>query len=152
LVYNTGGYDSVEALKLLDGVIDIYMPDMKYSDSKIARRLSKIGKYPGVNRATVREMHRQVGDLQLDESGIAQRGLLIRHLVLPNRYSGTRAILKFIAEEISRNTYINIMDQYRPAYKANEFPGLDRGVQSAEIAETYRMAEEMGLRRLDSRV
>jgi putative pyruvate formate lyase activating enzyme len=152
LVYNTGGYDSLEALRLLDGVIDIYMPDMKYSDAKIARRMSKIGKYPGVNRAAVREMHRQVGDLQIDNQGVAQRGLLIRHLVLPNGQAGSRAILKFIAEEISRDSYINIMGQYRPAYHADEYPAVNRRARPKEVAKVYRMAEELGLKRLDSKV
>jgi putative pyruvate formate lyase activating enzyme len=152
LVYNTGGFDSIEALQLLDGVIDIYMPDMKYSDSKTARRLSKIGNYPGVNIDALREMHRQVGDLQIDDSGVAQRGLLIRHLVLPNGFAGTRAILKFIVEELSPDTYINIMAQYRPAYKADEYPPINRPLTHGEYANALRWAEELGLRRLDSRV
>jgi len=107
LVYNTGGYDSPEALTLLDGVIDIYMPDMKYSDANIAMRLSRIRDYPRINQDAVQEMHRQVGDLVLDENGIAQRGLLIRHLVLPEGHAGSDEIFRFLAEEISPNTYLN---------------------------------------------
>ncbi|RME88976.1 MAG: radical SAM protein, partial [Anaerolineae bacterium] len=112
LVYNTGGYDSPEALELLDGVIDIYMPDMKYADSEPAHRFSRVRDYPQVNRAAVREMHRQVGDLEIDERGLARRGLLVRHLVLPNGLAGTGKIVRFLAEEISPNTYLNLMDQY----------------------------------------
>jgi putative pyruvate formate lyase activating enzyme len=137
LVYNTGGYDSPEALELLDGVIDIYMPDMKYSDRLVARRYSKIGNYPEVNRLAVKEMHRQVGDLQLDEHGIAQRGLLVRHLVLPNGLAGTAQIVRFLADEISVHTYLNLMDQYRPAYK--------------EYQEAREQALAAGLTRLDQR-
>jgi putative pyruvate formate lyase activating enzyme len=151
LVYNTGGYDSPEALGLLDGVIDIYMPDMKYSDAKIGRRYSKIGGYPEVNRAAVREMHRQVGDLVLDDRGIAQRGLLVRHLVLPHNLAGTAEILRFLAEEISENTYLNLMDQYRPAYRASEHPPLSRPITHEEYARAVKLARKVGLDRLDSR-
>jgi putative pyruvate formate lyase activating enzyme len=150
LVYNTGGFDSIEALELLDGVIDIYMPDMKYSDSKVGRRMSKIGNYHGVNKKAVREMHRQVGDLILDDRGIAQRGLLVRHLVLPGGMAGSAKILKFLAEEISTNTYINIMAQYRPAYKAMEFPPFDRPVSPKEYTHVLNLAAKYGLHRLDS--
>lgn len=149
LVYNTGGFDSLEALNLLDGVIDIYMPDMKYSDRFVARRYSKIGNYPEVNRTAVREMHRQVGDLIVDQNGIAQRGLLVRHLVLPNNLAGTTEILRFLAEEISTDTYINIMDQYRPAYRIHHDPQLNRGLQSQEYRDALEQAHAMGLRRLD---
>jgi putative pyruvate formate lyase activating enzyme len=114
LVYNTGGYDSIEALELLDGVIDIYMPDMKYASTATARRLSNVLDYPTANRAAVREMHRQVGDLVLDDDGLAVRGLLLRHLVLPAGLAGTGPIMRFLAQEISPNTYLNLMDQYRP--------------------------------------
>jgi putative pyruvate formate lyase activating enzyme len=152
LVYNTGGYDSLTALQLLDGVIDIYMPDLKYSDATLARKYSKIRDYPLVNRAAVKEMHRQVGDLQLDERGIAQRGLLIRHLILPNDLAGTREILRFVAEEISRNTYVNLMTQYRPCYQAATFPELNRRITREEFARAVQWAEEFGLQRLDHRV
>ncbi|MEW6567177.1 MAG: radical SAM protein [Chloroflexota bacterium] len=151
LVYNTGGYDSPEALALLDGVIDIYMPDMKYSDRITARNLSKIGNYPEVNRAAVKEMHRQVGDLMLDDEGIAQRGLLVRHLVLPGGLAGTADVVRFLAEEISPNTYLNLMAQYRPAFHAHEHPPLDRRITAAEYQEALRLAEAAGLKRLDRR-
>ncbi|MGC8788009.1 MAG: radical SAM protein [Anaerolineae bacterium] len=151
LVYNTGGYDSLKTLALLDGVFDIYMPDMKYSDEATAQRLSKVKNYPAINRAAVAEMHRQVGDLYLDERGIALRGLLVRHLVLPGGLAGTAEIVRFLAEKISLNTYLNIMDQYRPCYKAHEYPELNRRITSEEYAEAIRLAEEAGLHRLDDR-
>lgn len=151
LVYNTGGYDALETLALLDGVFDIYMPDMKYSDEAIARRLSKVRDYPAINQAAVKEMHRQVGDLQLDRRGIAQRGLLVRHLVLPAGLAGTPEIVRFLAQEVSLDTYVNIMDQYRPCYKASEYPDLGRRITSTEYSEAIRLAEEAGLRRLDHR-
>ncbi len=151
LVYNTGGYDSPEALALLDGVIDIYMPDMKYSDRVVARDLSGIGNYPAVNRAAVKEMHRQVGDLVLDAEGIARRGLLVRHLVLPGGLAGTADVVRFLAEEISPNTYLNLMDQYRPAYRAREYPPLDRRVTADEYAQALELARAAGLTRLDQR-
>ena len=113
LVYNSGGYDSVETLELLDGIVDIYMPDMKYSDEETAEQLSGIKDYPRLNRAAVKEMHRQVGDLKLDEQGVAQCGLLVRHLVLPHNLAGTREVVRFLAQEVSSNTYLNIMAQYR---------------------------------------
>jgi len=151
LVYNTGGYDALQTLRLLDGVFDIYMPDMKYADEPSARRLSKIQDYPAINRAGVAEMYRQVGDLSLDERGIARRGLLVRHLVLPSGLAGTAEIVRFLAEEISRNTYLNIMDQYRPCYRASALPDLDRRITSAEYAAAVRLALEAGLTRLDDR-
>jgi putative pyruvate formate lyase activating enzyme len=151
LVYNTGGFDSMEALKLLGDVIDIYMPDMKYSDRLVSRRLSKIGNYPEVNRNAVKEMHRQVGDLQIDSSGIAQRGLLIRHLVLPHDLAGTKDIVEFIANELSKETYLNIMGQYRPAYKAREHEHLDRGLRAEEYERAIELAQAAGLTRLDNR-
>jgi putative pyruvate formate lyase activating enzyme len=151
LVYNTGGYDSLEALALLDGVIDIYMPDMKYSDADIALRMSRIRDYPEVNRAAVREMFRQVGDLVTDKDGIAQRGLLIRHLVLPENQAGSDEIFRFLAEEISTNTYLNVMAQYRPAFRARKFPPFHRSLKGDEYRAALRLAQEHGLHRLDSR-
>ena len=151
LVYNTGGFDSLEALSLLDGVIDIYMPDMKYGDARIARTHSKIGNYPEINRKAVREMHRQVGDLCLDADGIAQRGLLVRHLVLPGSLAGTEEVVRFLVDEISPNTYLNIMGQYRPAYRAKEYPRLDRILRSKELQDALRLAAQAGLTRLDER-
>jgi len=149
LVYNSGGYDTIETLELLDGVVDIYMPDMKYSDEKIAEQLSGIKDYPKINKAAVREMHRQVGDLQLDEQGIAQRGLLVRHLVLPNRLAGTEEVVRFLAEEVSTNTYLNIMAQYHPCYKALDMPQLARPLLSQEFYEAIDLAHQQGLYRLD---
>jgi len=150
LVYNTGGFDSPEALQLLDGIIDIYMPDMKYGDAEKAHHFSHVRDYVEVNRAAVREMHRQVGDLILDENGIALRGLLVRHLVLPDNISGTDSVLAFIAKEISSNTYVNIMDQYRPCYRADENPPLDRPITSREFSRALAWAESLGVHRSDS--
>ena len=149
LVYNTGGYDSLAALKLLDGVVDIYMPDMKYADARLALRLSKARNYPEVNRVAVKEMHRQVGDLVMDERGIAQRGLLVRHLVMPGGLAGTREVARFLAEEISHDTYINVMAQYHPCYKASEHPPLDRRITSKEYAEAVATCRAAGLHRFD---
>jgi len=147
LVYNTGGYDSLEALRLLDGIIDIYMPDMKYGDSSQAHRFSHARNYVGVNRAAVREMHRQVGDLKLDHDGIAERGLLVRHLVLPENVSGTDEVLAFLARDVSPDTYVNLMDQYRPCYRADGNPPLGRRVSHREVGQAKAWAEELGLHR-----
>ncbi len=149
LVYNSGGYDSVETLELLDGIVDIYMPDMKYSDEKIAEQLSGIKDYPSVNRAAVKEMHRQVGDLQIDEQGVAYRGLLVRHLVLPNRLAGTPEVIRFLAREVSTNTYLNIMAQYHPCYRAFDMPQLARPVSRQEFSKAIDLAHQQGLHRLD---
>jgi putative pyruvate formate lyase activating enzyme len=149
LVYNTGGYDSMETLKLLDGIVDIYMPDMKYSDAKIAEQLSGIKDYPKANKAAVKEMHRQVGNLQIDEQGIAQRGLLVRHLVLPHGLAGTKEVVRFLAQEVSTNTYLNIMAQYRPCYKAFDIPLLSRAMNKQEFYEAIDLAHQQGLYRLD---
>ncbi|HEY64355.1 MAG TPA: radical SAM protein [Caldilineae bacterium] len=151
IVYNTGGYDSMEALRLLDGVIDIYMPDMKYADEAVARRLSGIPDYPQVNQAAVKEMHRQVGDLIIDEQELARRGLLVRHLILPGGLAGTAEIARFLAEEISPNTYINVMGQYRPAYRAHNHPPLDRPVTPEEVRRAEEEVRAAGLHRLDRR-
>jgi putative pyruvate formate lyase activating enzyme len=149
LVYNSGGYDSVDTLELLDGIVDIYMPDMKYSDAKIAEQLSGIEDYPKINKAAIKEMYRQVGDLQIDEQGIAQRGLLVRHLVLPHRLAGTQEIVRFLAREVSTNTYLNIMAQYHPCYKAFDIPLLSRPVNKQEFYEAIDLAHQQGLYRLD---
>lgn len=149
LVYNTGGYDSPEALALLDGVIDIYMPDMKYGDSELAHRYSHVRDYVRVNRAAVGEMHRQVGDLSLDEDGIATRGLLVRHLVLPGDIAGTEEVLTFLAREIGPNTYLNLMDQYRPCHRAADNPPLGRPLAPAEYRRALEVAGRLGLHRLD---
>jgi putative pyruvate formate lyase activating enzyme len=127
------------------------MPDMKYADAETARRYSKIPDYPQVNQSAIREMHRQVGDLHIDQKGLALRGLLVRHLVLPGNLAGTDEIVKFLSTQISPNTYLNLMDQYRPAYKAHHFPELDRRVTRQEYEAAVRMAQEAGLNRLDDR-
>ena len=153
-VYNTGGYDSVETLKLLAptlskgrgraGLIDIYMPDMKYSDSAVARKFSGAADYPQVNRAAVKEMHNQVGDLQM-EKGLAVRGLLVRHLVLPNNLAGSFEIIDFLAEEIGPETAINVMDQYRPCFEAASHPEINRRPTLEEIESVRQYAVEKGL-------
>ncbi|MBU2598000.1 MAG: radical SAM protein [Actinobacteria bacterium] len=151
LVYNTGGYDSAETLKILNGIFDIYMPDMKYGDRTTAAKLSKISNYPKINQDAVLEMHRQVGDLVLDGNGIAQRGLLIRHLVLPDNLAGTEKVLEFIAKKISKNTYLNIMDQYNPHHKAFKKPPLNKRIISNEYNYALKLAKKYGLNRLDSK-
>lgn len=151
LVYNTGGYDSPEALRLLDGLIDIYMPDVKYGDDRLAHRYSHVRDYVTVNRAAVLEMHRQVGDLALAPDGLARRGLLVRHLVLPGELGNTEKVLRFIAEEVSTNTYLNLMDQYFPCYRAGEYPPLDRQLLPEEFAAAQHMADRYGLHRRDRR-
>lgn len=151
LVWNTGGYDSLAALALLDGVVDIYMPDMKYADADIGFKYSKVKRYPEVNQAAVKEMHRQVGDLVMDERGVARRGLLVRHLVLPEGLAGTAEMARFLAEEVSHDTYINIMDQYRPCYKAGDMPPLDRRITPREFERAVEQAREAGLHRFDKR-
>ena len=149
LVYNTGGYDSLEAIKLLDGIIDIYMPDMKYGNTAMARQYSKVPDYTTRNFAAVKEMHRQVGDLIMDENGIALRGLLVRHLVLPNNIASTKEVVNFIANEISMSTYINIMDQYHPCYRADEYPAVDRPITQQEYQTALEHTHRSGLYRLD---
>jgi putative pyruvate formate lyase activating enzyme len=124
---------------------------MKYGDSVLARKYSKVRNYVEVNRAAVKEMHRQVGDLVLDERGIAQRGLLVRHLVMPHGIAGTEQVLSFLAREVSTDTYLNLMDQYRPCYRADEFPELDRAITPEEYREALAIAERHGLARLDRR-
>jgi putative pyruvate formate lyase activating enzyme len=151
LVYNTGGYDDLATLALLDGVIDIYMPDMKYADAAVGLRYSLAPDYPQVNQAAVKEMHRQVGNLQVDAQGLAVRGLLVRHLVLPNQVAGTQEIARFLAEEISPHTYLNVMAQYRPCYRASRFPELSRPISRAEHRAAVQAALDAGLQRLDRR-
>jgi len=151
LVYNTGGYDGPRALELLDGVVDIYMPDMKYGDSKTARQYSKVKNYLAVNRAAVTEMHRQVGDLELDDRGIARRGLLVRHLVLPGGLAKTGVVLKFIAEQISPHTYVNLMAQYRPCHRAGDHAPLARRISAEEYQRAVAQGRKYGLTRLETR-
>jgi putative pyruvate formate lyase activating enzyme len=145
VVYNCGGYDSVETLRLLEGLIDIYMPDLKYAESSVSLELSGAGNYPRVSREAVTEMHRQVGDLQI-QNGLARRGLLVRHLVLPNDQAGSFDIIDFITEHISIDTAINIMDQYRPCYKAGEHTLINRRPTREEIDTVRKYAADKGLR------
>jgi putative pyruvate formate lyase activating enzyme len=149
LVYNCGGYESIDTLRLLDGVIDIFMPDLKYTDAEVGQRLSGIPDYPQVAMAALKEMHHQVGDLVCEERGIAQRGMIIRHLVLPNDLAGTRDAARFIARELSPDAYVNIMAQYRPCFRARDYPEIARPLHRAEFADAMRMAREEGLRRFD---
>lgn len=149
LVYNSGGYDALETLELLDGIVDIYMPDMKYSDEKTAEKLSGVKDYPAVNKAAIKEMYRQVGDLQIEEAGVARRGLLVRHLVLPNQLAGTKEIVCFLAREVSTSTYLNIMAQYHPCHQAFTTPLLSRPVFKEEFQEAIALARQQGLKRLD---
>jgi putative pyruvate formate lyase activating enzyme len=150
IVYNTGGYDSIETVELLDGVVDIYMPDMKYGDEKYAMEYSKVAKYPEINFAAVKEMHRQVGDLVIGEDGVAIRGLIVRHLVLPNGLANTKKVMDFIAQEISKDSYVNIMAQYRPCFEAINHPLLGRGVTREEYQEALEVAVSAGLTRLEA--
>jgi putative pyruvate formate lyase activating enzyme len=151
LVYNSGGYDRVETLKLLDGVFDIYMPDFKFWDSRWAERYCQAPDYREVAADAIREMHSQVGDLVTDDEGIAVRGLLVRHLVMPNRVAGSEQVFKFLAEEVSTNTYVNVMDQYRPCGTAHRDEFINRRLTSQDFREASDMARKAGLRRLDSR-
>lgn len=151
LVYNTGGYDSLETLKLLEGLIDIYMPDLKFLDGEISRKYCEAEDYPEVVREAIREMHRQTGDLIINPGGLAERGLLVRHLVLPEGLAGTRRVLRFLAREISPRTYVNLMPQYRPCGRAGEYPPLNRRLTSQEFEEAIRIAQEEGIARLDPR-
>ena len=151
LVYNSGGYDSVETLRLLDGVFDIYMPDFKFWDDEAASKYCQAPDYRERASAAVLEMHRQVGDLEMDEEGVAIRGLLVRHLVLPEGLAGTREVCRFLAQEVSPRTYINIMGQYRPCGRAHEFPELSRGLTMEELRAAQYTAREEGLSRLDER-
>jgi putative pyruvate formate lyase activating enzyme len=145
LVYNCGGYESVETLKLLEDIVDIYMPDIKYSDNETATRLSGIKNYWDVVQSAVKEMHRQVSDLHINRRGIAKRGLLIRHLVLPNNLAGSERVVDFVVDEISKDTYINIMDQYYPAYRANEYNELNRIITNDEFEKVIEYARKKGL-------
>jgi putative pyruvate formate lyase activating enzyme len=149
LVYNSGGYDSLDMLCLLNGVVDIYMPDMKYGDEAIAKKYSLIKDYPKINQNAVLEMQRQVGDLEMNQNGIALSGLLIRHLVLPHDLANSEKILRFLAKEVSKNVYLNVMAQYRPAHEAKEFPELNRSIQTQEFQRVIKMAERLGFKRLD---
>jgi putative pyruvate formate lyase activating enzyme len=155
LVYNTSSYDSAASLELMNGVVDIYMPDFKFWDRALSKRLMSAEDYPDVARERIREMHRQVGDLQIGDDGLAVRGVLLRHLVMPGGLAGTREIMTFVAREVSVHTYVNLMDQYHPAGRVLKKPELyreiDRRTTSREVREAFVMAREAGLYRFDSR-
>ncbi len=151
LVYNTGGYDRVSALKLLEGIVDIYMPDFKFWDSEESGKFCSAPDYPARARKSLLEMHRQTGDLEMDATGIAQRGLLVRHLVMPNGVAGTASILNFIAREISPNTYVNVMSQYHPCGGAVNDAEIGRSLTPHEFEAALESAREAGLKRLDDR-
>ena len=145
LVYNTSGYDAVETLQLLDGIIDIYLPDSKYADCEIAEKYSRAENYFPVMKKALQEMHRQVGDLTLDQDGLALSGLLVRHLVLPHHLAGTEKVLPWIAETISRHTYISLMAQYFPAFHASEYSELSRRISRQEYRKARDILEGCGL-------
>lgn len=149
LVYNTGGYDSVETLQLLDGLFDIYMPDFKYSSGQVAKEYSQAEDYPQVAKQALKEMFRQVGDLVLDDRGIALRGLLVRHLVLPSGLAGTQEVMRFLSQEISRNTYVNVMAQYYPCGDIPPGSPLYRRISKLEYIQAVEMAKKEGITRLD---
>jgi putative pyruvate formate lyase activating enzyme len=151
LVYNSSGYDSVQTLQLLEGVFDIYMPDFKFWTSESGTRFAKAPDYPEVAQKAISEMHRQVGDLVLDDEGVATKGLLVRHLVMPRGLEETREIFRFLAREVSVDTYVNVMDQYRPCGKAHQYPPIDRRLGNDEFQRALKSAGEEGLHRLDER-
>ena len=151
LVYNSGGYDTVTTLELLDGIFDIYMPDFKFWDHDIAQQTCQAPDYREVACSALKEMHRQVGDLVIDNSGLALRGLLIRHLVLPQDLAGTRQVMRFIATDLSKNSYVNIMPQYRPCGRAREVPGLKNALSQSDYRDALQVARDEGITRLDQR-
>jgi len=153
IVYNTSAYDSMESLELMDGIVDIYMPDFKYWDQEMARKYSKAPDYPAVARRTIKEMYRQVGDLVLDENGLARRGVLLRHLVMPGKVAGTQEIMRWLAQELSATTYVNVMPQYYPAGKVSgaEYAEINRPVTPSEYQRAMEEAARAGLCRLDAR-
>jgi putative pyruvate formate lyase activating enzyme len=151
LVYNCSGYEPVEVLRLLDGIVDIYLPDFKYMDPAAAAKYSRgAADYPEVCAAAIAEMHRQVGQLQVDEAGIAVRGLIIRHLVLPDNLAGTDRFVEWVSRGPGRDTYVNIMPQYRPAHQARLYPEINRRTSGAEYARAVGWARTAGLTNLDS--
>lgn len=147
IVYNCGGYESLEVLQLLDGIIDIYMPDIKFLEPDLSKRFCDAADYPVVARQAVKEMQRQVGDLVTDHEGIALRGLIIRHLVMPSCLENTRKVIQFIRDEISPEAYVNIMSQYHPCYRASEFPLIARRITQEEYRSALKFAEDLGLKR-----
>jgi putative pyruvate formate lyase activating enzyme len=151
IVYNTSAYDSADSLALMEGVVDLYMPDLKLSSSELSRRYLGKREYFEVASRNVLEMRRQVGDLVLDEQGLARRGLIVRHLVMPGAVAETEAVLRFVAEELGPSTYVNLMCQYRPAGRSRRFQEIDRRPYREELAEAFEIADRLGLRRLDAR-
>ena len=151
LVYNTSAYDSMDSLRWLDGIIDIYMPDFKFFTEEHGKTYAKAKDYADVAKRTIKEMHRQVGELQFDSSGMAIRGLLIRHLVMPGGVADTKEIMHYIAQEISINTYVNVMAQYYPANKTEKYPEIHRNLFKSEFEQAVMAARQAGLRRLDER-
>ncbi len=151
IVYNTSAYDSLESLELMRGIVDIYMPDFKVWTKQSAMRYLKAKDYPEVARRVVLEMHRQVGPLRVDESGLARRGVLVRHLVMPGLVDEARAIFRFLADEISPDTYVNVMGQYRPEYRSADYAEIDRRPSAEELAQARAACGEVGLTRLDQR-
>jgi putative pyruvate formate lyase activating enzyme len=153
IVYNTSAYDGLGSLELLDGIVDIYMPDLKFWSQENSARYLKAADYPAAARAAVKEMHRQVGDLRVGADGLARRGLIVRHLVMPGLLDETRSVLEWIAAELGPGTHLNLMDQYRPAGRvgAQRHPEIDRRLRPEEFAEAVRIADDLGLRNLDQR-
>jgi putative pyruvate formate lyase activating enzyme len=150
LVYNTGGYDSLETIKMLDGIVDIYMPDFKFQDAEVAYKYTKEAEeYPQAAAAAIKEMHRQVGELKLGKGGVALRGVILRHLVMPENLAGTDRFVKWVAKELSPNTYVNIMGQYRPEHMAHKYPKIARRITRDELHQAIRWAKDAGLTRLD---
>jgi putative pyruvate formate lyase activating enzyme len=149
LVYNTGAYDRTETLQLLDGIVDIYMPDFKFWDPEISHQLARAPDYRDVACAAIKEMHRQVGDLMLDEQGLAVRGLLVRHLVMPESLAGTREVMRFLSHEVSPQTYVNVMAQYHPEAHAARYPTISRPITTDEYREAVAIAREEGITRMD---
>ncbi len=145
IVYNTSGYELPEIIKLLDGIVDIYLTDMRYGDNNMAARYSSAADYPELNQAALKEMHRQAGVAEIDDEGIIKRGVIVRHLVLPNNISGTEEIMKFIQRELSKDTYISLMSQYLPCYKANELKEVSRRITYEEYADAKSAMEKYGL-------
>jgi putative pyruvate formate lyase activating enzyme len=148
LVYNTNSYDSVETLALLDGIIDIYMPDFKYSDDTLAKKYSDAPDYFGITKSAITEMQRQVGNLVTDENKIALKGLIIRHLIMPEGIAGTEKIVEFIVKKISTNAFLNIMDQYHPCFEAFKYPQISRRVTVKEYRDAILLAQRYGLKRI----
>jgi putative pyruvate formate lyase activating enzyme len=151
IVYNCGGYERVETLRLLRGIVDIYMPDFKFWDQKWADRYCRAPDYRQMAVSALKEMHAQVGDLRIDKNGIAERGLLVRHLVMPHGVAGTKEVMQFLSEEISPNTYVNVMDQYRPCGTAYQDEYINHGISSKEYTAALEWAKDAGLTRLDER-